>query len=86
MTNDDIQIIVSPLSGPFTRDEITVDVLIYRLDADTSWALEVVDESDASTVWDEQFPTDQAAFDFFLAAIETAGLALVIADDTTTLH
>ena len=83
---DDIKIIVSPLSGSFTRDGITVDVLIYRLDVDTSWILEVVDGGDASTVWDDQFATDQVAHEVFLATVESEGLAQIISAEPTTLH
>jgi hypothetical protein len=36
---------------------------IYRLETDTTWTLEVVDEDGTSTVWDDQFDTDQAALD-----------------------
>ena len=86
MADDVIKIIVSPLSGPFTRDGITVDVLIYRLDVDISWVLEVVDDEDASTVWEDQFATDQAAHEVFLATVESEGLAQVISAEPTTLH
>lgn len=34
---------LSPLSGQFTKDDITVDVMIYKADLATEgWALEVV--------------------------------------------
>jgi ATP sulfurylase len=38
----DLEIILSPLSGEFTRDGITVLVEIYRLSDGWSWALEVM--------------------------------------------
>lgn len=84
--NDDPKLIDSPLSGSFTRDEITVQVHIYRLEEDSHWVLEVVDRDDTSTVWDEKFETDKAAYDFFLASVESEGLAQVISDDYPTLH
>jgi hypothetical protein len=85
MTND-TKIIYSPLSGSFTQEGITVQVHIYRLDRDTDWVLEVVDADDTSTVWEEKFETDKAAHEFFLASVETEGLAQVISDDYPTLH
>lgn len=36
----DPMLITSPLSGPFTEGDMTVDVQIYRLE-DTRWTLEV---------------------------------------------
>jgi hypothetical protein len=37
---------------------------------DTEWTLEIVDEYDNSTVWDETFATDQLALDAALKAFE----------------
>jgi hypothetical protein len=84
--SDDPKIIESPLSGPFTRDSITVEVLVYRLETDAEWLLEVVDKQDTSTVWDGTFVSDQAAYDFFLASVEAEGLAQVISDEIGTRH
>jgi hypothetical protein len=84
--SDDPKIIESPLSGPFTRDNITVEVLIYRLETDAEWLLEVVDTQDTSTVWDKTFASDQAAYDFFLDSVEAEGLAQILSDEIDTLH
>ena len=46
-----------------TRDGITIKIDIYRGADDAEWMLEVVDEEGGSTVWDDTFKTDQAAFD-----------------------
>ena len=32
---------------------------IYRLEDEPLWVLEVIDQQDTSTVWDEQFKSDQ---------------------------
>lgn len=85
MSNDP-KLIVSPLSREFSRDGITVEVYIYRIESEDGWVLEVADKDDTSTVWDDKFPTDQAAYDFFLRSVEIEGLAQVIADDSPTLH
>ena len=66
----------SPLSGRFTQDGITVEVKIYRFVGDVGdWALEVIDHDDGSTVWNELFPTDAAAFEAFKLAVEEDGMA-----------
>ena len=43
-SDDDFTLINSVLGGYFTKDEVTVEVWIYRGDAERSWILEVVDE------------------------------------------
>ena len=58
---DDPEIIVSPLSGEFTSEGITVEVQIYRLATSEEWSLEVVDEDDNSTVWDAVFASAKYA-------------------------
>lgn len=83
---DDPEIIVSPLSGEFTSDGITVEVQIYRLATSEQWSLEVVDDDENSTVWDAVFETDQAAYDAFLEDVRTEGLAAIVTGDATTLH
>ena len=47
----DPEIITSKHSGYVTKDDVTVELCIYRL-ADTKWTLEVVDAEGTSTVWD----------------------------------
>jgi hypothetical protein len=72
--DDKYVLIEPPLSGEFKRDGITVDVLIYRGDEDTTWTLEVVDDAANSYVWDEQLASDQAAMKEFLASVEREGM------------
>ncbi|GJE43275.1 hypothetical protein [Methylobacterium soli] len=77
---------LSPLSGRFTQDGITVEVKIYRFVGDAGdWALEVVDHDDGSTVWNELFPTDTAAFEAFKLAVEEDGIASFL-EPPDTLH
>lgn len=71
---DDYVIIASPLSGELRRDGITVDVQIYRGQEDETWVLEVVDSENASHLWDDQFPTDQAAMDELIRTILSEGM------------
>ena len=52
----------SPLSQKISASGKTVDVQIYR-GGGSDWHLEVVDEFANSTVWDDQFKSDQEALD-----------------------
>lgn len=59
--SEDPQLEESALCGPVTSGKRTVDVQIYRLVGNPDWTLEIVDEYNNSTVWDETFSTDAAA-------------------------
>jgi hypothetical protein len=76
---DDPEIIMSPRNGRFSRDGISVEVYIYRLE-DTKWSLEVVDSGNNSIVWDGEFETDDEAFEEFLRTVEAEGLDGVLRD------
>ncbi|WP_372392191.1 hypothetical protein ACCQ05_19660 [Xanthomonas sp. NCPPB 3582] len=71
------QLVISPLSRAVTHDGHTVRLEIYR-GPDTDWTLEVVDEFDNSTVWDDLFASDQAAFDEALRTIRDEGIASLV--------
>lgn len=59
--NDEPNLEISPLSQEVSSGGRTVSVEIYRLEGETSWVLEVVDEYNNSTVWDDTFETESAA-------------------------
>ena len=61
MIDDEPELELSPLSQDVSSGGRTVSVEIYRLEGESSWTLEVVDEYNNSTVWDDQFETDGAA-------------------------
>jgi hypothetical protein len=60
MTDDDIQLIHSPLTQTYSADGHTLQIEIYR-GAGSLWILEIVDELAHPASWDEQFETDTAA-------------------------
>ena len=70
----DPKIVESDRSCDFEKDGHTVKVCIYRLETVSKWSLEVVDVNDTSTVWDEQFPSEVAAWEEFLRTIELEGI------------
>jgi hypothetical protein len=69
----DPKLIQSALSRTIRKDGTEVRIDIYRLET-TDWSLEVVDETGTSTVWDDLFPTDQAALDEALKTIREEGI------------
>ena len=69
------ELIQSPLSQTITRDGHTLQVDIYRLEEETDWLLEVVNDDGTSHVWDDRFATDQAALDAVHEAIDAEGIA-----------
>ena len=72
--DDDYEIINSPLETKITRDGITVEIFIYRGADETGWLLEVRDHEGGSTVWDDRFETDRAAYDEAMRAIDEDGI------------
>jgi hypothetical protein len=79
--SDEDELVRSPLEATVSRDSIAVRIHIYRGSSDTQWCLEVEDSEGGSTVWDEQFDTDQAAFDAAMLAIEEYGIGSFSASD-----
>ena len=80
--SDEGSLVKSPLECSVTRDGITVDICIYRGEDETSWILEIVDQNQGSTVWDDRFATDQAALDEAMLAIEEEGLKSFVVPST----
>ncbi|MCD0257996.1 hypothetical protein JWH11_07135 [Xanthomonas melonis] len=74
---ENYQLVISPLCRSVTTDGCTVCLEIYR-GPDTDWTLEVVDEFNNSTVWDDLFATDQAALDEALRTIRDEGIDSLI--------
>ena len=75
MNDDEYEIENSPLSQMFTQDGMTIEICIYRGKGDADWVLEVVDEEQASTVWNKPFRTDRAAWEEVMATIAKEGMA-----------
>jgi hypothetical protein len=85
--DDEYEIVMSPLSRKVTKDGFTVEIMIYHDgDDDDEWHLEVVDQEEGSTVWDDPFPTDQAALDEAMRTIEEEGIATFLVPPDSTLH
>lgn len=59
--NEDPMLEVSPLSQEISSGGYNVNIQIYRLVGEENWTLEIVDEFNNSTVWDDVFQTELAA-------------------------
>jgi hypothetical protein len=81
----DLKIIYSALSRTVREGGTEVRIDIYRLET-TDWSLEVVDETGASTVWDELFPTDQAALDEAMKTIREEGIRTFLTGGRRVIH
>jgi hypothetical protein len=76
---------VSPLCQAVIRDGKSVEVNILE-DGHGGWLLEVIDEFNNSTVWDDPFPTDQGAFDEAMKTITEEGISALIGSATDGIH
>ena len=81
MEDSDPNIVTSGLSRTVTHAGVSVDLGIYRLEHDSKWAMEVVNQAGTSTVWDEQFDTDEEAHREFLRTIEEEGMEAFLGSD-----
>lgn len=77
MEDNEFDLEMSPLCQELSDEGKTVQVDIYRGNG-SDWHLEVVDASGNSTVWDDQFPTDQEALNEARATIRDEGINSLI--------
>lgn len=63
----------SALSRAYNDGDFTVQIDIYE-DGEGGWLLEIVDEHNNSTVWEDAFPTEQEALDEALDALREEGV------------
>jgi hypothetical protein len=85
MAEEEYQVIMSNLSEHFSQDGKTVQIEIYQ-DGEGGWLLEVVDEHNNSTVWDDPFPTEVAALNEAHEAIEKEGIVSFIDEKSHSIH
>lgn len=67
-------IVHSGLSGIVSKDGVTVEVSILRIENDPRWSLEVVNSVGTSTVWDDLFASDDDAFAEFQRTVAEEGM------------
>jgi len=76
-TAEEPEFIKSDLSRPLTRNGVSVNVEIYG-DGEGRWILEVVDEENASHVWEHRFASDGEAFAEALRALDEEPLEFAV--------
>ena len=64
----------SGLSGIVSKDIVTVKVIIVRLESESKWSLEVVNDAGTSIVWDDLFDSDEDAYAEFQQTVEEEGI------------
>ena len=76
---------MSPLCQAVTVKGKTVQVDIYE-DGEGGWLLEVVDEHNNSTAWEDPFETEEKALNEALDTIEKEGIESLIGTSGNVLH
>jgi len=74
---EEYELIKSPLCQAISSNGKTVQVDIYE-DGKDGWILEVIDEFNNSTVWDDSFETDESALNEVVQTIKHEGIAVLI--------
>ena len=64
----------SGLSGIVSKDNVTVEVIIVRLESESKWSLEVLNNAGTSIVWDDLFDSDEDAYAEFQQTVEEEGM------------
>ena len=74
---DESDLIYSKHCQTVSSNGKTVEVQIYS-SGKNDWILEVVDEENNSTVWDDPFATDDEAYQEFQRTLEEEGIESLI--------
>jgi hypothetical protein len=83
--HEEYEVKMSPLSQRMEVDGKEIDVQIYE-DGEGGWLLEVVDEFNNSTVWDDPFSSDQEAMKELQRAIQEDGVDSLIGPPPSLSH
>lgn len=85
MSNDP-DIIYSDLCREITQDDVTIRVSIFRMENESHWWLEVINEADGSTTWDKPFATEEDALAEVVAILAKEGIESFVFEDVPTIH
>ena len=72
----------SEFSRRIDLDGTYVRVEIFRLQEESEWTLEVIDETGASTVWDGPFASESAALEAAMKVIRQDGIRAFLKPQT----
>jgi hypothetical protein len=73
MMDEEPNLVTSGKSTRVVIDGYPFSIDIFRMENDTTWTLEVIDQQSTSHVWDEQFQSDAEARDVAVKTIEAEG-------------
>jgi hypothetical protein len=82
----DPEIVMSLLCREIIEEGTKIQVDIYRGENESGWILEVIDEENASTVWDDPFDTDREALDEVMEVIKRDGIRSFLEDESEVSH
>ena len=77
MTNDP-ELEYSPLTQTITEHDRSIDVYIYREKGGSEWYLEVVDDQDNSSAWEDAFASDKQALNLVTKIIAQEGFTIFL--------
>ena len=84
---DDCDFEHSRLSGRFARDDLTVEVEIYRSSGTNDpWRLEIVNENGGCTRWQARFATEDEAYQAFLEIVEADDISFFYSTGLVARH
>jgi len=76
----DPNIVFSGLCQRMTVEGHEIRIEIVKLESDTTWTLEVVNEKGASTVWNDPFDTDEDAMNMVKKVLVEEGISAFLDD------
>ena len=79
-------VIMSPLCREIAGDGTKIQIDIYHGEDDPGWVLEVIDEENASTAWDDPFDADKEALNEVMEVIERDGIRSFLEGDSEAMH
>jgi len=74
MNQREPNLVRSRLSRAVTKDGVTVKVSIVRLEHESRWSLEVINDAGTSIVWDDLFSSDEEAYAEFQRTLADEGM------------
>ncbi|WP_040617697.1 hypothetical protein [Roseibium sp. TrichSKD4] len=86
MSRDASSQIFSKYCGLMEDEGYCVELVISRGTKDEDWTLEVINTAGKSFLWDETFPSEDAAFSAFSETVQKKGMCHFHTFDLPTFH
>lgn len=72
-------LVISGLSRRYVKDDVLVEVCIFRLEGESEWSLDAYLEGGDCVAWDNPFPTEHDALAAFFRAMLEFGPSTFVA-------